>query len=174
MRYSFDPVDFHRGDTEISVLADKIGVSPGAVQKWRERGMEEHNADRVATALGLHPWQLWPEMLAVATAPVMRECEHPDCFEMFVLTRSDRRFCSPRCRSTNPERMAKHRETARRYPEYRARQQAKRRSNGDAARRARNAAQRAYYRETADRQRAARRERYWARKNETENEERVA
>jgi lambda repressor-like predicted transcriptional regulator len=73
MRYPFAPVEVHRGDTEISVIAERVGVTHATVQKWRQRGMDEKNADRVATALGLHPWQLWPEMLAVATAPVMRE-----------------------------------------------------------------------------------------------------
>lgn len=98
MRYSFAPIDAHRGDTELSVLADKIGVAHGTVQKWRERGMEEHNADRVATALGLHPWQLWPEMLVVATEQVQRECANPACYEVFVPSRSDQRVCSPKCR----------------------------------------------------------------------------
>lgn len=174
MRYPFDPIDVHRGDTEISVLADKIGVAHSTIQKWRDRGMEEHNADRVATALGLHPWQLWPEMLAVATAPVMRECEHPDCFEEFILTRSDKRFCSARCRERAPERAARHRERSAAYareryrsdPEYRARKQQERRAYSETARAALAAQQRAYYRRTAEQQRAARRARYWAKKNE--------
>lgn len=111
MRYPFAPVDAHRGDTELSVLADKIGVSLGAVQRWRERGMEEHNADKIATALGLHPWQLWPEMLVVATVEVQRECANPACYEVFVPSRSDQRVCSERCRkpawrAANPDKEA--------------------------------------------------------------------
>lgn len=114
MRYSFDPVDFHRGDTEISVIADRIGVSHAAVQTWRKRGMSERNADRCATALGLHPHQLWPEMLAVGAAEVMRECANPECYEDFIVTRSDKRYCSVLCGKRNPEARARKAEGARR------------------------------------------------------------
>jgi hypothetical protein len=163
VRYPFAPVDAH-----------KLGVSPDTLRKWRERGMDETNADRIATALGLHPWQLWPEMLAVATAPVMSECAHPDCLVEFVLTRSDKRFCSARCRNRNPERMARQRERAAAYArnryatdsEYRAAQLAYRRAYAESARGALNAKQRAYYQRTAEQQRAARRDRYWAQKTE--------
>lgn len=174
-RYPFAPIDAQLCGTEISVLADKLGVAHGTVQKWRERGMEEHNADRCATALGFHPWELWPEMLAVATAPVMRECENPGCIEEFILTRSDKRFCSEACRNRAPERMARQRERSAAYarqryhsdPDYRARKLEEHRNRSDAVKRADAASQRAYYQRTADRQRAARRARYQNQKEET-------
>ena len=166
-RYPFAPVDALRGDTEISVLADKLGVAHGTVQRWRERGLTETNADRIATALGLHPWQLWPEMQAVATAQVMRECAHPDCAIEFVLTRSDRRFCSDRCRNSTPEKRARRsavnaarqRARYRADAEVRAAKIARVRAYRDSARAAINAKQRAYYRANADRLRAEQRAR---------------
>lgn len=167
MRYSFAPIDAHRGDTELTVLADKLGVSASAVQRWRERGMEEHNADAVATALGLHPWQLWPEMLAVATAPVMRECEHPDCLVEFILTRSDKRFCSDRCRGAARDMKKLAAQARERYwsdPEHRAAKIEARREYAEASRRVINAKQRAYYERTAEQQRAAKRAAYARRK----------
>jgi lambda repressor-like predicted transcriptional regulator len=114
MRYPFAPVEVHRGDTEISVIAERVGVTHATVQKWRQRGMDEKNADRVATALGLHPWQLWPEMLADATAPVMREC--PTCGEFFVLTRKDKRYCRKACQ--RPSQAAKDRKRERARAKY--------------------------------------------------------
>lgn len=129
MRYSFDPVDAHRGDTELSAIAERIGVSRETMQTWRKRGMSEANADRCASALGLHPNQLWPEMCAAHAAEVTRECEHPDCLEDFVLTRSDRRFCSARCRdrARNAKKAAAARERYATDPEWRERKLARRR-----------------------------------------------
>ena len=151
VRYSFDPIDFHRGDTEISVIAAKIGVAHGTVQKWRERGMDEENADRVATALGLHPWQLWPEMLAVATAPVMRECS---CGEFFVLTRPEKRWCNAACRKADPEVKAK--EAA--WMRERYREDAEHRSAKLAANRAYKAEARLAIRASERRRRAEKRD----------------
>lgn len=167
MRYSFAPIEAHRGDTQISVIADKVGVTKGTVQKWRDRGMEEHNADAVATALGLHPWQLWPEMLAVATAPVMRECERPACFESFVLTRSDKRFCSDRCRRAMRDPAKAAAWARERYwsdPEHRAAKVAARREYAAEARDTLNAAQRRYYRDNVELERERKRAAYRAKK----------
>ncbi|MGH9151345.1 MAG: hypothetical protein ACRD03_02840 [Acidimicrobiales bacterium] len=44
-------------------VAVHLGVDPGTVGKWRrgERLLNERMADRVATRLGAHPCQLWPD-----------------------------------------------------------------------------------------------------------------
>jgi hypothetical protein len=126
VRYSFDPIDTHRGDTELSVIAERVGKAKVTVEGWRRTGLNEANADACATALGLHPWQLWPEMLAANTAPVVRECE--TCGETFVLTDPRKRFCNRRCKDAHPSarahRSAKAAEAFRqRYhsdPEFRA------------------------------------------------------
>ena len=163
-RYPFAPVDALRGDTEISVLADKIGVAHSTIGKWRERGMEEHNADAVATALGLHPWQLWPEMLAVNTAAIMKECERPGCLEEFVPTRKGHRFCSERCRrqARRKRERSKQRERYRNDPEVRARKIAQSRAYRAEVARALAVSRRAKYRANADELRAKRRARYAA------------
>jgi len=168
VRYPFAPIDAHRGDTPLSVMAERIGVPHPTVEAWRRRGLEAHNADACATALGLHAYMLWPEMLAVDVLEVTRECEHPDCYEHFILTRSDKRFCSAGCRSRAPETMAKQRERSRVYareryasdPEYREAKRRAVRERSESVKRAAAARQRDYYRRTAEKQRADRRARY--------------
>ena len=109
MRYDFAPIDTHRGDTPLRVIAEKIGVPTPTVESWRRGGLSAENADLCATAIGFHPWQLWTEMLVAETEKVQRECANPACYEVFVPVRSDQRVCSPRCRkpawrAANPER----------------------------------------------------------------------
>ena len=38
-----------------------FGVSRDTVQNWRRRGLDPWQADRLATAAGFHPCQVWPE-----------------------------------------------------------------------------------------------------------------
>lgn len=52
-------------DSELSegAVAVQLGVSGSVVGRWRrgDRGISDRMADRVATRLGRHPCELWPE-----------------------------------------------------------------------------------------------------------------
>jgi len=123
-------------------------------------------AGRCAAALGLLDHEVWPELLEDAIAEVQRACA--TCGAVFILTRSDRRFCSAGCRSRAPETMAKQRERSRVYareryasdPEYRESKRRAVRERSESVKRAAAARQRDYYRRTAEKQRADRRARY--------------
>lgn len=43
-----------------------IGANRSNVHRWRRRGLTLDSADRCATALGLHPANVWPEWWEVA------------------------------------------------------------------------------------------------------------
>lgn len=45
-----------------------LGIDRRAVNRWRHRGLTCRAADRVATALNLHPANLWPDWLEVVEA----------------------------------------------------------------------------------------------------------
>ena len=79
IRFPFDPVDdYVRHDQEIAAtaqfstsgkpnvlaLARRLGVSAQTVHRWRNHGVSHHQADRIATALDLHPNILWPDFHA--------------------------------------------------------------------------------------------------------------
>jgi len=45
--------------TTVQQLASLLGVHASLVRRWRREGLNELWADRVACALGVHPWTLW-------------------------------------------------------------------------------------------------------------------
>lgn len=48
-------------------VAEQLGIKREMLRRWRESGLRDVDADRAATALGLHPMHVWPELwLAVA------------------------------------------------------------------------------------------------------------
>ena len=85
-RFDFAPVDhlltarfgmLHAGNRGPSVTGEwwtdamageLFGVSGDCVGKWRQRGLSERQADRIATALGRYPGELWPEWREVGCA----------------------------------------------------------------------------------------------------------
>src|SRR5690606_32399576 len=133
VRYDFAPVDAHRR-IDLSELARRVGVTVRRVHRWRSAGLSEDHADRCAGAMGMTPHELWPEWTDHAVAEVSRLCA--TCGDSFVLTRSDKRYCSRPCRERSPERMAKKRPQAAAYardrywsdPVYREAQREKRRA----------------------------------------------
>ena len=149
-------------------IAETLGVSRSTVQKWRsgQLGLSQKMAERCAATLGLLDHEVWPELLEDAIAEVQRACE--TCGAVFVLTRSDKRFCSANCRNRSAAAMAKQRERSRVYareryasdPEYREAKRRAVRERSGSVKRAAAARQRDYYRRTAERQRADRRARY--------------
>lgn len=57
-RFSIEPCLAHH---TISDLARTIGIDRAQVQRWKRVGLTPPAADRVAIALGHHPFELWPD-----------------------------------------------------------------------------------------------------------------
>lgn len=117
--------------------------------EWRLRqtdGVTEYVADRIATAAGYHPHEVWPEMLDHAIADLGTQCA--ECGDPFAPTRAGHRFCSRNCQQRHNDR--------RRYqtdPTERERVRARRRRR---------------YAANAEYERARERARYHANRNDQE------
>lgn len=103
-----------------------LGVSSQGYRVILRSGVTEAAADRAATALGLHPAELWPDWLS-ELEPSSR-CE--ECRQPFVPNVHNQRFCSRKCRirvkarnhqrrryQRDPAWAEKQREKSRRYYE---------------------------------------------------------
>lgn len=68
----FPPLELNNGDgvrvvSPLHQLATVSGIAERSLFRWRaEGGLPEHQADRIACRLGLHPGLVWPEWWAVA------------------------------------------------------------------------------------------------------------
>lgn len=101
MRYPVAPLAALMGSTQWMAL-DRLGVTGSHAQDYIRRGMSEKVADRVAIKAGLHPYVVWPEMLADDIAAAERECVAPDCPIVFVPPatgrgQKERHYCSRTC-----------------------------------------------------------------------------
>jgi len=164
MRYPFATIAPLLAHMTAREVAEHVDVSADAVRAWRLRGgsISEENADRLATALHIHPAEIWEDW----QADVKRTCEH--CAEPYVPGKPWQRFCGAPCR------FAAYKGTRR--PRQAAALRAKYQTDADAraAMRARsaeyqaryreqlNAAERRRYQANAERERERRRARYWA------------
>lgn len=124
---------------ELSSLTHRLGISGSTWKEYRDRGVSEKVADRLASKLGLPVLAVWPEMIDDAIDDVSIECA--DCAVRFVPTRSHQRYCSQRCRRRAGNR--KWRQT-------------------DAGREWERSARRKRYQETGEYERARERARYAA------------
>jgi len=43
-------------------VAKALGISGASLQRYAEQGLDDRQADRLATRVGLHPFTVWPEM----------------------------------------------------------------------------------------------------------------
>lgn len=138
MRYPLAPFFALTGWTMTQVRQ----VAPCGGDEYQRRlreGVSERIADRLATAAGLHPFEVWPEMADMQARDVSRPCD--ECGVLFIPTRNGHRFCSRNCRDRRHER-TKYRSD----PEFRARKRA---------------ARRGYYAQVAEYEKARERRRYW-------------
>jgi hypothetical protein len=120
-----------------------LGLSGRTQQSYRRDGMSERVADRLAVKAGLHPFEVWPEMVGHQIEAASVVCADESCGGPFVPERSNQRYCSPACRKRASDRRT-----------YRS----------DPARRAKKrAGRRAYYAENAEYERSRERRRYRAR-----------
>lgn len=138
-----------------------LGVSGSTMQDYRQRGLTEKVADRLAVKAGLVAYEVWPEMVDHHIEACSVECADEKCGERFVPEKRSQRYCSPRCR----ERRKAREKARRRYRDdaaFREAQKARvasyRDEVGDGLRRQR----RAEYQRNAEEFRRRRRERYAA------------
>ena len=141
IRYPLAPLAHLEGST-VPELLRCSGVSGSTAKEYRDLGVSERVADRLAVLHGYHPAVVWPEWLTDSINQASARCS---CGDLFVPARASQRFCSPRCRTR--EKMRRYR----RDPDVQARNRAR---------------VSAHYAATADYQRAARRQRYAAAKDD--------
>lgn len=144
VRYPLEPLA-DAMNLSLAALGRHFKIRGSTWKEYRDRGVSELVADRLACRAGLHPFVVWPDMADNTTREVSRSCD--DCGASFVPLRKDGRFCGARCR-----RRYWSREVARR-----------RRQRPDLAERNRQR-RRAYYAENGEYERARERRRYWQRK----------
>lgn len=54
-------------------LARRLGCSNVTLERWREVGLSDDMADKLAVRLGLHPGTVWPDWFDVALSVVDRQ-----------------------------------------------------------------------------------------------------
>lgn len=145
-RYPLEPFFAATGWTMKRANEASGSSAPNGVeyQLRKTEGVTALVADRIATAAGLHPAEVWPEWWEDGTEAALerhgRDCE--ECGSRYLPRNIRSRYCSPRCRATASQRR------------YRA-------TNPHAMEAAR-AARRRYYQECGEYERAAERRRYWS------------
>lgn len=83
----------------LSALASRFGLSGSTWKRYRDEGVSELVADRLACKAGLHPATVWPEWVDDLIATYKRTCEAHGCTAEFVPEQGTQRFCSDGCRN---------------------------------------------------------------------------
>lgn len=98
-----------------AALSRRARLSGTTLKQARERGFTADAADRYAIRLGLHPFEVWPELADHWLEDAEVECATEGCTNRFVVNAArggqNRRFCSSSCRSKDS--MRRHRATER-------------------------------------------------------------
>lgn len=101
VRYPFASLAAAMCTTEARA-ARELGLSGSTEQQYRRDGVSARVADRLAVKAGVHPYEVWPEMVDHVIAAMTVECEAGDCTNRFVppVTASGqkrKRYCSRAC-----------------------------------------------------------------------------
>jgi hypothetical protein len=121
-------------------IAATLGIGRDRVEKWRQGAQVlAADAERLASALGLLDFEVWPQILA----ELERECA--GCGGRFVPTRKDHRFCKPNCRQKTPEFKAAKRARYASDDAYREHRKAKAKASYRESQRAKSVKRRLYY-----------------------------
>lgn len=94
-RYDLEPLATAMGCT-LAAACRRLGVSGSTMQEYRRDGVTEKVADRVAVKAGLHPYEVWPEMVDHAVESILKRC--PECPTEFAPNRAWQTYCSTPCR----------------------------------------------------------------------------
>ena len=60
-RFSFLELTQAAGTTNVSQLAEIVGVTRRTIHRWKQNGIPAHQADRAAINAGQHPGNVWPD-----------------------------------------------------------------------------------------------------------------
>ena len=89
---------------DTSALARVLGLSGTTWKEYRDQGVTERVADRLAVKAGFHASEIWPEIVDDWIAASSLECADPNCAKPFLPTNRRQRFCCPSCRSNYHKR----------------------------------------------------------------------
>lgn len=92
--YPLGPLAEAMGCT-LSEVGRRLGVSGTTWKQYRDRGVSELVADRLATRAGLHAAVIWPEWMNDQIERSMREC--PECGQRFFPVNRRHTFCHKTC-----------------------------------------------------------------------------
>lgn len=116
MRFSWEPLEARLKITEVDgemctsrrLQALKLGVTARQVKRWVNIGLDLWQADRASIAVGVVPYEVWPEWLVesfrmntaldqAGDEGVWNECEL--CGGAFSSPQPNRRYCGIKCRN---------------------------------------------------------------------------
>ena len=100
-RYPLGPLIAAMG-VSFNQACEQLRLAGRTRKQYRDEGMSEIVADRMAGKAGLVAYEIWPEMLDRAIAELERPCEH--CGANYMPHRSDQRFCTTFCRNRGRNR----------------------------------------------------------------------
>ncbi len=95
-RYPFAPLVEAMGCSANQAII-RLGISGKSGQEYRQFGLSEKVADRLAVRAGLHPFEVWPDMAEANLEAATIECAAEGCTERFIPTRKGHEHCSKRC-----------------------------------------------------------------------------
>lgn len=110
-----------------------LGVSGTEWPVYIQSGVAAKTAERFAERMGLHPYEVWPELAKEHAALTARACARPRCSVEFVPRRSNHKFCCERCQQNVAKAAWKRRKYAN-NSEYRESQKEQARARYEAER----------------------------------------
>lgn len=63
---------------------EALNLSGSTYQQYRDRGVTAYVAHSLADKAGVHPYEVWPDLLDAEIASLERECAATDCSERFI------------------------------------------------------------------------------------------
>lgn len=66
MRYPLEPLLDALGQPPLKTASRRLHTHPRQMYRWREYGIDEYQADRLAVTAGLHPGLVWRDWFARA------------------------------------------------------------------------------------------------------------
>lgn len=123
VRYPLEPLAAALG-CSLSGLGRRLGVSGSQWKQYRDEGVSEKVADRLAVKAGLTPYELWPSMLDAAIDAATQRCR--ECGEPFIPSRPWNVYCQAACQQRASGRVRMRRRRQR--PEVRERDRAYKRA----------------------------------------------
>jgi ribosomal protein S27AE len=156
-RYPIEPLVAMSGRTASSLLHRQVNGEQ--YRNTLANGMTPYMADKLATMVGLDPYNVWPSWGADEFAELSKPC--PECGERFIPNRSDQTYCTERCYQNQYQRTWK-RNRYQSDPEFRAKNVERSRQYRKEAARGIRLRGAAYRQENRERLAARRREWYQA------------